>query len=117
MKKWAEMGDRERDMLIAEKIFGQRSMHMGDGLILLLKGELPFGGALPQYTTSMDAAWHLVEHFRERYDVHVGSTPLQYDVAIMDRHVESGHFTANAVSAPEAICLAVLKVVGYKVEE
>ena len=91
-------------------------MHMGGGLITLLQGDLPFGGALPKYTTNMDDAWRIVEHFRGRFDVHIASSPLQYDVAIMDRAVGGKQFTASAPSAPEALCLAALRAVGVEIE-
>jgi hypothetical protein len=81
-RRWSEMSERERDAYIAEKIFGHRTVLNTQNLAITedkdgdIHMHYPRTGYLladqpsderghplvPHYTTSMDAAWLVVEH-------------------------------------------------------
>ncbi len=111
--KWVELTTVQRDILIAQHV--TKIQH--EWAISIVKGNtLEETNSAPKYSTDMNAAWLVVEHFRnQRFDVHVASAPLQYDVLIASRRWEWKRFEASAESAPEAICLAALRAVGVEI--
>lgn len=118
---WADLGHRAQDGIIAKQVFGQDSASAGQGLILIVKDGLPVGGSLPHYTTSMDAAWLLVEKMLDKvvFTCEVGDwgNESKYVVITFDRTPAQNEIRTAASTMPEAICLAALKVVGYEIKE
>lgn len=143
--KWQAMTPEQRDELVAEKIFGwQRVMCDGDekhvelpdnGMaICTVCGSDAFGwaediehGIIPlkeRYTTSMDAAWkvvqrlwelHTPENAYERESVFLGY--LGGLVSFEDGMTAVRFTLADLAStSPEDICIAALKACGYKVQ-
>ena len=113
---WKALQPRERDALVAEKVFERtidRSMTFGQ-LLMFRDGSNALTEVIPHYTT--DDVWSVVDHLRlKRFDIHVASAPFQYDALIMDRRMGGKDFEASAQSAPEAICIAALKCCGCEV--
>jgi hypothetical protein len=67
--------------------------------------------SIPPYTTSMDVAWKIVEHF---------------DIVIISKYTSGGYHcelwkgterhTAIAKTAHDAICIAALEAIGIEVD-
>lgn len=72
------------------------------------------GVSFPEYSTSIEAAWEVVEKMGEnrlRLDLSVGTS--EDAIAEFSRNGSEG-IEANGEDAPHAICLAALKAVGYE---
>jgi hypothetical protein len=105
---------RELDALVAEKVMGLQP----------LRREVPPDpGAfldLPHYSTDIAAAWEVVEKLTGRRDKDIGFAltvnpgTIGTSFSALDG---TEHWHVNASTAPLAICLAALKVVGVDIEE
>lgn len=102
---------RDLDAQIAEKVFGYTLDYefadtLGAPCVRELRDQYDEWGMLPHYSTEIDDAWKIIEHF---YQAGWGAG------ASMDGHTgceaSIGQFTARADTAPMAICLAALKAV------
>src|SRR5450631_2155378 len=114
--KWSAMTPEQRNALVAEKVMGwtpkecngeigeqpispdgwacQKCQYRGYWGDDTTHAEVPM-----RYSEHIYCAWQIVEHFRiHRFDVHVGSAPLQYDVAILNRRMGGKGYTASAES-------------------
>jgi len=138
---WNELTSVQRNILVAEKVMGIELKEECDGEIGA-SATTPFssdedGGwycircgyrdrwgkrsthqeIAKNYSTDIGAAWLIVEYFRGRFDVHIGSAPMpsEYQISVIDRQSRHRYISANAESAPEAICIAALRAVGYGV--
>ena len=121
------MTDREIDALVAEKVMGNDVFSIG-GPNPLQEGNKDQGTRiLAHYSTSIEAAWEVVEKLRsiapERYDYNFEIQQLsdEYWVNIeLDFHGEicgvDEIYEAENKSAPKAICLAALKAVGVNID-
>ncbi len=108
------MSDRELDALVAEKVMGYTNVRpLGDEhgtLIAHSPGACCDGHGVPQFSTDIAAAWHVVEKMRERrIHLELGS---RIDGSWL---VSFGNLRAFDNSAPRAVCLAALKAVGVEV--
>jgi len=130
--KWTEMTPRERDALVAEKVFGNKvswfSLHVNslgyeenlpdkDGdcpmQLMLADGEW---STIPKYTTDISAAWEVMEKMRKSGClVSVHNVFGGYRSTVVPH--EHDAFWGDAPTAPEAICLAALRAVGVDVDE
>lgn len=87
---------RELDALVAEKIFGWS------------KSDLEINEDISHFSTDIAAAWEVVERLRSRgYRFEVRSQPQGFWVYFGEE------MSAEAPTAPHAICLAALKAVGH----
>jgi len=121
---------RELDALIAEKVKGYKLTNPQDGPVMkygsvtvqYLKtwmnsaGELFNNETLPEYSTDIAAAWKVVENIQLSFPGTVfefkSYSPEQHAHAIFIGPKTS---SAEADTAPLAICLAALKSVGVEV--
>lgn len=116
------------DALIAEKVFGCRwilNPCKKKERILVTPDEshkvafhrqgFEVGYMMPHYSTSIAAAWEVVEHWYRTHErtMHLGirifGEPDHYSVQL-DDHIDM-KFEAEAATLPHAICLAALKAV------
>lgn len=105
----------ELDALVAEKVM---EVKMTDNK-MHIKIRMPIGyylRALPEYSTSIEAAWQVVEKIRTfSNDVEIGINilPAKYNIEISISYGRGeSYYSANGETAPHAICLAALKAVG-----
>lgn len=121
---WAEMTPFQRDALVGEKIFGHRSVNWS-GLMVILKGELPLGGALPKYTTSMDAAWLVMQHLASQinpeniydYEPFIRFTNALFSTENEELYTKYAFMAGDIAKwTPDRICLAALRAVGVEIE-
>jgi hypothetical protein len=150
---WTKMDGHARDSLVAEKLFGWQSkpcdLEETDGELTIYDSgdaccprcgvyehinDFAHGFTVPpHYTTSMDAAWLVVEKLKseEWFD----NLELVYVKRNQRRDTEYirvnfcfrngtnagkgpwDHSYAEAATAPEAICLAALRAIGVEVEK
>lgn len=123
---WDDLPHRQRDQLVAEKIFGAEvSSGWASGSLAIMQDlgsiKLP-GEALPAYTTDMAAAWLVVEKMLERvvFTCEVGdygSNEGKYVAITFDRTSAQNEVRTTAATMPEAICLAAFKAYGIKIED
>jgi hypothetical protein len=112
------MTEREIDALIAIHVFGWQKVKNHETAYFKADGRMD---ELPCYSTDIASAWTVVEavgpKFR-RFEVHrVGG---EYVALIEggDSDVDAAYIaSAEADTAPMAICLAALKTVGVEVSE
>jgi len=111
---------RELDVIIGEKVMdfpgcdncGEKT---GCGCAMA-----DIGSSLPQYSTDLYAAWLVVEKLREKYDGHFSLLAFTtnwragWDTPCGEDPTRSFKRFVEAPTAPLAICLAALEVVGYK---
>ncbi|KPV42009.1 BC1872 family protein [Alicyclobacillus ferrooxydans] len=96
--KWSEMSPGQRNALVAERIFG----HKVDT------------ATVRWFTSKISAAWEVVTLMRsEMYDFTLDSDDDTW-IAIF-RRMGDKQYKAIAQTAPEAICLAALAVMGVQV--
>ena len=110
---------REIDRLIAEQVMGWTNLSVAGNRF----GTTPEGKVhriVPPYSTDMSAAWEVVEKLRllgyrggidwarpdSEYECYFGASPIP----ISERQ------SFKEETAPRAICLAALKVIGVSVE-
>src|SRR4051794_37129943 len=66
---WAQLTPNEHDAMVAEHIFGRKIIAWKDGRVLLMAREGAVGHEpIPPYTTSMDAAWLLLQAMASHED-------------------------------------------------
>ena len=109
------MTNRELDALVAEKVMGWRRRE-GRWLV---PDRVYSRRNCPRYSTSIAAAWQVVERFEERVAIEGPVTTSDiWRCSIWtswDENRESS--VADTTSAPRAICLAALRAVGVGVED
>lgn len=116
---------RELDALIAERVMGLAIVDLSqikDGMLELDKPVTSLHiGDPPPYSTSIEAAWEIVENIGHT----IGDNDDPHDFTIM--HNSDGTWTVGWLAfrdgfgiseqsntAPHAICLAALKSIGYE---
>jgi len=134
-KTWEEMGERERDALVAEKVMGQPVTceeeldFVEDGSFLecpvcratstiqeSMKNEriAHMRGDIPHYTTMMSDAWTVVERMLDKVvctcEVGNRANESTYVIITFDRTLSQYKRRTSASTMPEAICIAALKV-------
>lgn len=123
-KPWRDMTDRERDALIAEKVIGAEREevnytigHSSYTSVFWHIGGWRFDEAsLPHYSTEIGAAWRVVERLhaqRVRVAV-IAYLDGNYRCELRGQGTEF-LLAMEGPTAPAAICLAALKVVGTEV--
>lgn len=134
--KWAELSERERDAIVARRVFGWEVFGRSAQVPAQYAGRPgPFWAPpvgepgfsehwpIPNYTTDIAAAWAVIENLIAR-----GWTPdllsgyVAAWVVVVDAYQHNDDpvqwpVRAEADSAPEAICLAALRACGVPVEE
>lgn len=158
--KWSELGEIQRNALVAEKVMGWQWIPYtfydaappddqlwllpdGQSVACLTSGEwtyyldepeiYPEGSVfplphkdnrhipywIPRYTTSMDAAWLVVEKILDKvvFTSEVGdwSNESKYVVITFGRTLSQDEIRTAAATMPEAICIAALKTVGVEI--
>ena len=117
------MTNREIDVLVAEKVMGFGVVTHGGGYYDLMKTEFfkDVGynlatGPLPNYSTSIVAAWEIVEKLREKFCVDILNNHKHKGVYVELREFIAGpvDFKHYADTAPMAIAKASLKAVGHE---
>lgn len=104
---------RELDALVAKHV-----MHLLD--VDKQHGQWMFDGGIrlpvPNYTTSIGYAWDVVERMRKWHDrgliFKAYPVGFRFDYSAVFQARDSEQWSANAETAPLAICLAALKAVG-----
>lgn len=113
------MTDRELDALVAEKVMGwKRHPSVGVWYPLNLHPlQNVYGHVLPPYSTSIVAAWEVVEKIGEKYAIELHWRESMWNCSIEEGDEVTAHYIATAESrnASKAICLAALKAVGVEV--
>jgi hypothetical protein len=113
---------RDLDALVEERVMGRtlRGPRRADTLSFPLKAGAVFhdlpAEEPPPYSTSIEAAWELVEHLGEHRGFWFrlekqASLPGLWFAAFREAGLDDED-TAVSVTAPHAICLAALKAVG-----
>lgn len=122
----------ELDLLIAEKVMGLEVVHtrtgsrpprdlytIGSPEYYDIQGDMQLQNGVPDYSTSISAAWEVVEKLKE-----IGDLNLMITVGNETCAVTIGAFTelqtvtfsdANENKVPHAICLAALKAIGVDI--
>jgi len=114
---------RELDALIAERVMGYKRAHMDDPEINFA-GDIwlnPNGtkylhtAALPEYSTSIEAAWEVVEKLHELgffFDLHWDLNTSVWTTSFKkSSDISEPNFYSKEREAPHAICKAALKAV------
>ena len=131
--KWSDLTPDQRNRLIHELVFGKADEPCLDGELDEYRGcywsctcgwmsDFAIGDGkstrhtrpIPRYSESLDAAWQIVEKFQDvcseiRLEQH-GKSSLCTILATI--YPATMVYQAAAYTAPAAICLAALKVVG-----
>ena len=143
MKTWAEMDARERDALVAEKLFGWVRHPLPNGQDkdrdnYTARWKTPWdaecdakihddgqwhpkeywttGYNMPGYTSVIEDAWQVVEKMQEEGDVFIESwSDGEWTVSNKPLGFRDGGVVESAPTAPEAICLAALRAKGLDV--
>lgn len=109
---------RKVDVLVAEKVMGWKDVREDEMMHWDFCGQKPhiMDGefCIPNYSTDIEAAWAVFEHFSSRYiewNDSDASWSVQLDFKRRLRDDCRGMGYAN--TAPHAICLAALKAVGH----
>ena len=122
---------RELDALIAEKVMecsvsyiihspeprcGCRSQHHNGrvGEAYIDHGQLCVLRAIPEYSTNIAAAWEVVEKMRENQTVGIHEYSEGWEVVLIGPGCAVADGQAD--TAPHAICLAALQVVGHTID-
>lgn len=112
---------RELDALVAEKVMGWTYRTFPDGACPLVKhwycGEQYM--LMKSFSTSITDAWQVVEKLNNLWQGHWSLVRVDGEWAIYENpyDIEGYPPTAQAMTAPLAICLAALKAVGVGVPE
>jgi hypothetical protein len=117
---WAQLPPSERDALVALHIFGRKIVKWKEDRVLLMEREGAAGHeAIPPYSTSMDAAWQILQvmakhedrsrfmHLMDEGDL-ASKDNLEFQLWEILIHV--------ATWTPERIAVAALKVHGLEFE-
>ena len=111
---------RELDALIAEKVMGlDPPMAQPSGR--RIKGFWSEWDGLPHYSTSIEAAWEVVEKIkdlREHETFHIEWTGCNWEAGYMqyESYEPPSHDVVVGETPAHAICLAALKAVNSKTE-
>jgi Phage ABA sandwich domain len=109
---WDELSHEMQDALIAEKVMGlgvHRFPPMHGDLYdisehaVLINNDDDIIGTVPHYTTSMDAAWTIVEKIKESAD----AIKCSFDTYLYDEPLWA--------ITTERICITALKAMGFEV--
>ncbi len=120
---------RELDAVVAAKVMGlQVYQATEDDMIFTLEREFVQAGdycydvehhmtrLVPAYSTSIEAAWQVVERMIEqKYTYYVGGFGTEHEADFWMWNDDVGKCVAIAPTAPHAICLAALAAVGADV--
>lgn len=119
---------RELDALVAEKVMGlKRSYRKGETIALSagtttwIEGDLAVEiTGYPRYSTDISAAWGVVEAKDARLLLFQMSRVKEHPIwkaefVVTNLFRSDDRFTAEASTAPHAICLAALKAVGVEI--
>lgn len=129
--RWSAMSERERDALIATKIFGTLVEHLTqrearftneegeEEVHELLTGYVTKGKfgyePIPHYTTSIDAAWQVVE--RVTRPIHTQEELIRAAKTDFTHWFDSAClWVCTASEAAELICINALRVTGEVIE-
>lgn len=94
------------DALIAEHVMGMFDVE---------KKMQHFGyGAIPGYSTKIEAAWKVVEKLDDKFRVGIIKFSMEYKVKFVCRKSRNIN-SALDLTAPMAICLAALKAKGVEI--
>lgn len=122
--------DRELDALIAERVFGWRRSDETGELCwhtpdMIFECGIPnlVNKLLPHYSTSIEAAWEVVEKLRQHcFRITVYSQPQQGLAVQVVNGGEGPYLSAEVYgnidkcdTVPHAICLAALKALGVEI--
>lgn len=111
---WSTMSPRERDALVATEVMGWNRREGTGEKDMFRATQFGSTSAFPNYTSSIAAAWEVVETMNKTWFVMVER--ISNHVSPDGRwHCEMGGYHANESTAPEAICLSALKAVGVDV--
>lgn len=122
--RWDEMTERERNLLVAEHVFGVTPESLSEGW----PEDWPTGtdengcpyAKLPDYVGHIACAWNVVEEMREA-GVYIDVEPRcdRYDAVAGWAGSDDEGFWAQAFvtggTAPEVICKAALRAKGVEV--
>lgn len=138
--KWAELNERERDVLIHEKVMGKTEPEICEfdpRMTVMTSGSEPdsfdwrcykcgaYGKvtrdgyyqhqkAIPHYTISMDAAWQVVEKFKQ--EGRGGYFFIQWQYYLGKLYERPSYRDTLFDLNPDGVCLAALRAVGIDVE-
>lgn len=105
---------RELDAKVAEKVMGWWAIMLPADDRMVASGIPPKEGhereGVPHYSTSIEAAWEVVEKMHQEWWFTLVQGPDGW-LADFYNDMDVRH-RAKAKTAPEAICLAALKAVG-----
>lgn len=119
--KWDDMAERERDLLVAERVtkhfpFNDKPERFRSREHLLDIANYH----VPDYTTDITAAWEVVEKMISKgvwFEIAWNPNKQRFRVLIGANGVDGIHgCDINARTAPEAICKAALLAVGEKID-
>lgn len=119
-KPWSEMEPRERDALVAEKIFNltlnyEFAEELGAPSVPALRDQYDEWGILPEYTTDHTAV-RLVEDEIERRGIDARYLYIKHLILIFNPDPEDFVLTWDLLRAtPEQRCLAALRACGVEV--
>lgn len=115
---WSEMTDIQRNALIAEKVFGRvidRATTFGR-LLMTREDQQELTEEIPHYTTSMDAAWLVVERVTQL--PRTSEDPRHSALSNFAMWFNEADLWADtAQEAAKAICIAALRAYGQEIEE
>ena len=102
------MTNREIDALVAEKVMGLKFYHAsGEPDLVKVDGKKT---DIPKYSTSIEAAWQVVEKIPNMDMQFCGDNWCKVTFGY-----KGDTFTIESHTAPLAICLAALKAVGVEI--
>jgi hypothetical protein len=125
--KWAELNPTMRNALVAEKVLGLRVhripaqhyelMDVSDHAVLLNAEDIIIG-TIPPYTSSIDAAWLIMDHLKPGRS---GPGEHQETFLIRARFVHQldnmeSWWSWSRERLCEAICLAALRSAGVEID-
>lgn len=116
---------RELDALVAEKVFGLKvDYEFDEPFAPALRDRYDEYGLVPHYSTSIEAAWDIIEHMRDQW---TAATEGVDGFSDFDRPFDDGAFFdilhrnadrrwpwAFLYVTPHAICIAALRAVGVE---
>lgn len=108
------MSEAERNAVVAEKFMGLKVLRYRDGQLVGTTYDGERCETLASYTTSISAAWEVVERMKaDGWNMDLNNALVQYENPEDWHHVwmkDGNHqVVGQAKTAPEAICLASLK--------
>lgn len=110
--KWDSMTSRERDVWVAEVVFGSKIVSVADDDDFHVELSSASGiiayTPLPRYTTDISAAWTVFERFPYVEFARIPGASVTYGVRVNDPDDGSVRAMTQADVAPEAIGLAAI---------